>query len=90
MGVQETHCQILVKHGNVFEFGPPNIDLKKARVKSVTVRNLGGFQMIDLIITELKDQMTCYEFECSLIGGKFISKKRNPLQDLLSSLNVRI
>ena len=56
----------------------------------MTVRDLGGFQLIDLIITELKDQMTCYEFECSLIGGKFICKKRNPLQDLLSSRNAVI
>ena len=25
----------------------------------------GGFQLVDLIITELKDHMTCYRFKCS-------------------------
>ena len=41
---------------------------------------LRGFHLVDLIIMELKDHMTC-----ARIGGKFICKK-NPLQDLLSSL----
>ena len=51
---------------------------------------LGGFQLVDLIIRELKDHMTYYELNsCALIGGKFICKK-NPLQDLLSSLNAVI
>ena len=26
---------------------------------------LGGFHLVDLIIKELKDHMTCYKFECS-------------------------
>ena len=26
---------------------------------------LGGFQLVDLIITELKDHMTCFKFKCS-------------------------
>ena len=25
----------------------------------------GGFQLVDLITTELKGHMTCYKFECS-------------------------
>ena len=28
-------------------------------------KDKGGFQFVDLIITELKDHMTCYKFECS-------------------------
>ena len=27
--------------------------------------NNGGFHLVDLIITELKDHMTCFKFECS-------------------------
>ena len=42
----------------------------------------GGFQLLDLIITELKKSR-------SLIGGNSICQK-NPLQDLLSSLNAVI
>ena len=38
--------------------------------------------MVDLIVTELKDWS-------ALIGGKFICKK-NPLQDLPSSVNAVI
>ena len=26
---------------------------------------LSGFQLVDLIITELNDHMSCYKFECS-------------------------
>ena len=28
--------------------------------KKILFANLGGFQLVDLIITELKDYMTCY------------------------------
>ena len=49
----------------------------------------GGFQLVDLIITELKDDMTCYKFECSHWWKIYLLKK-NPLQDLLSSLNAVI
>ena len=27
--------------------------------------HLGGFQLVDLIITKLKDHMTCYKLKCS-------------------------
>ena len=30
-----------------------------------TQTTLGGFQLVDLIMMELKDYMTCSEFECS-------------------------
>ena len=49
---------------------------------------IGGFHLVDLIIMELKDHMTCYKFKCSH-RWKIYSKK-NPLQDLLSSLNAVI
>ena len=39
-----------------------------------------GFHLADLIITRLKDNMTCYKLEGS----------HNPLQDLLSSMNTVI
>ena len=53
--------------------------------------NLGGFQLVYLIITELKDHMTCYRFKCShysLVENVFVKKKS--LQDLVSSLNALI
>ena len=46
---------------------------------------MGDFQLVDLIITELWPLINL----SALIGGKFIDKK-NPLQDLLSSLNAVI
>ena len=49
----------------------------------------GVFQLVDLTITELKDHMTCYKFECSH-WWKIDFFKKNPLQDLLSSLNAVI
>ena len=42
---------------------------------------MGGFQLLDLIITELKCHMTCLKFKVEIL---FV--KKNPLQDLLSSL----
>jgi len=46
----------------------------------------GGFQLLDLIVTELKRSV---KNPRSLIGRYFICQK-NPLQDLLSSLNAVI
>ena len=51
------------------------------------IRGHGGFQLLDLTITELKGHMTCSR---SLIGGNFICQKKNPLGDLLSRLNAVI
>ena len=48
-----------------------------------------GFQLVDLIMLELKDHMTCYKVECSH-GWKVFLQKKNPLQDLLSCLNAVI
>ena len=50
------------------------------------VRDMGGFHLLDLIITELKKHMTCYKFKCSHWLKKNLRKKKS-LQDLLSSLN---
>ena len=30
-----------------------------------SMKTIGGFQLVDLIITELKDHMTCCKFKCS-------------------------
>ena len=49
----------------------------------------GGFQSLDLIIAELKSHMTCSKFKVSH-WWKFYLSKKNPLQDLLSSLNAVI
>ena len=46
--------------------------------------HIGGFQLLDLIITELKSHMTCFKVSH---WWKFYLSKKNPLQDLLSSLN---
>ena len=46
----------------------------------------GGFHLVGLIITELKDHMICYKFECSNWWKIYFFKKKKPLQDLLSSL----
>ena len=51
--------------------------------------NKGGFHVVDLIITELKSQKICYKFKGSHWWKIYFSKK-NPLQDLLSSLNAVI
>ena len=48
----------------------------------------GGFQLKFVSMSRAINHMTCYN-SSALIGGKFISKK-NPLQDLLSSLNAVI
>ena len=45
---------------------------------------LGGFQLVDLIITELKNHTTCYNFECSHWWKIYLQK------DLLSRLNAVI
>ena len=42
-------------------------------------RDLGGFQLLDLIIPELKSHVIPYK----LVKNSFV--KRNPLQDLLST-----
>ena len=47
----------------------------------------GGFQLVDLIITELKDHMICYKIKCSH-WWKFIYKKKSFTR--LSSLNAVI
>ena len=49
---------------------------------------MGGFQLLDLMITELKSGRPVRNSR-SLIGGNFICQK-NPLQDLLSSLTAVI
>ena len=46
--------------------------------------------MVDLIIMELKDHMTCYKFESPVTLVEYLFVKQNPLQDLLSSLNAVI
>ena len=49
----------------------------------------GGFHLVDLIITELKGHMIGYKLEClSLVENLF--EKKNPLQDMLSSMNAVI
>ena len=48
----------------------------------------GGFQLEFVSISWVINHMTCYNLS-ALIGGKFLLKK-NPLQDLLSSLNAVI
>ena len=49
----------------------------------------GGFQLLDLIILELKSHMTCKKSKVSHWWKFYLSKKK-PLQDLLSSLNAVI
>ena len=46
---------------------------------------LGGFQFVDFIITELKGHINL-----SALIGENLFVKKNPLQDLLSSLNAVI
>ena len=50
-------------------------------------QHIGGFQLEFVSISQVINHMTCYNLS-TLIGGKFILK--NPLQDLLSSLNAVI
>ena len=35
------------------------------KILLIRVSKLGGFHLVDLIITELEDHMTCCKFECS-------------------------
>ena len=53
----------------------------------ILVLLLGGFQLEFVNISRVINHMTCYDWS-ALIGGTFI--KKNPLQDLLSSLNAVI
>ena len=62
--------------------------LSKNYPRQISILVKGGFQLLDLIIPELKSHVIPYN-SSALIGGKFICKK-NPLQDLLSCLNVVI
>ena len=48
---------------------------------------MGGFQLLDLIIPELKSHVIPYKV-LSLVENLFV--KKNPSQDLLSSLNAII
>ena len=50
--------------------------------------NLGGFQLEFVSISWVINHMTCYKFECSHWWKIYL--KKNPLQDLLSSLNTVI
>ena len=49
---------------------------------------IGDFLLEFVSISQVINHMTCYN-SSALMGGKFISKK-NPLQDLLCSLNAVI
>ena len=54
----------------------------------IAIKKLDGFQLEFLSISRVINHMLCYNFD-SLIGRKFI-KKKNPLQNLLSSMNTVI
>ena len=47
----------------------------------------GGFHLVNLIMTKLKDHMTCYKFKYLPSFVENLLVKKDPLQDLLSSLN---
>ena len=47
--------------------------------------DLGGFQLEFVSISRVINHMTCYKFKCSHWWKIYL--KKNPLQDLLSSLN---
>ena len=49
---------------------------------------LGGFQLEFVSISQVIDLMSFYNLS-AFIGGKFIFYKKNPLQDLLNSLNQK-
>ena len=58
-------------------------DIQKTKLKRIPCYVLGGFQLLDLFITELLKMQGL-----SLVEILFV--KKNPLQDLLSSLNTVI
>ena len=49
----------------------------------------GGFQLEFVSMSRVINHMTCYNFEC-YHWWKIYFEKKNPLQDLLSSLNAEI
>ena len=51
-------------------------------------KDLGGFQLEFVSISRVINHMTCYKFECSHWWKIYL--KKNPLPDLLSSLNAVI
>ena len=55
-------------------------------IKNIFV--LGGFELEFVSISRVVSYMTCYKFECSHLAENLLRK--NPLQDLLSSLNAVI
>ena len=57
-------------------------------VRNIDSLHYGGFQLEDLSISQVINHVTCYKFECSHWWKIYL--KKNPLQDLLSSLNALI
>ena len=54
----------------------------------ITISDVGGFQLVAFIITALKDHMICYKFKWAHWWKIYC--KKDPFQDLLSSLNAVI
>ena len=50
---------------NLVNFSSTKVDCNVIAIGSIRNLDIGGFQLVDLIITELKDHMTCYKFESS-------------------------
>ena len=66
---------------------PTSIEL--TRLDSTTnIQDKGGFQLEFVSISWVINHMTCYNFKCSCCWKIYL--KKNPLQDLLSSLNAVI
>ena len=66
----------------------PYVDPDMLKDTSAILTVLGGVQLLDLIITELKRHDLLKTQGLSLMEILFV--KKNPLQDLLSSLNAGI
>ena len=70
-----------------FQF-PVKIDLATTSLTMLAKHHMGGFQLEFVSISLVINHMTCYKFECSHWWKIYFIK--NPLQDLLSSLNAVI
>ena len=45
-------------------FKVTKIKVRSCLVSRVVIKQIGGFQLVYLIIMELNNHMTCYEFKC--------------------------
>ena len=87
-------CPFLCECCIIISLQLPMLSIKKfikgyyQLVRCGSIKDQDGFQLEFVSISQVINHMTCYKFECSHWWKIYF--KKNPLQDLLSSLNAVI